>query len=336
MSNVVGTIGGARTALGRYVGLVSVLPSALLVVHIKVLINSGAWTESPDWDSAFRTLAEIRLGDAALITVLSIALGIVLHPVQFSLVQVLEGYWGLGRFGVGLRMALTSGHQNRFLNLFNVKDVAHMHKPGNDQATTWLQTLEDEATRLLGRYPPTKRQVMPTRLGNVLRRYEAQAGNPYGLNGPVVVPYLASVAPPEQLVYLNDQRSMLDLAVRTCITGWLAFGSSVAFLWNDGGWLLVALVPYAAAYLCYCGAVTAAEIYGIALCSLVALNRFALYERLHLKRVDTNKDELAQNKGLMAVLGEFINPMTPIAYEHPPLDQPPPLGPLANPPQTSP
>lgn len=325
MSNVIGSLGATRTALGRYVGLVSVLPSTLLVVYSWVLVSAGAWAEKPDWDEAFRALAGTGIGEVALILLLSITIGIVLHPLQFTMVQILEGYWGLGRPGVALRGVLIAGHRHRRHLLEDVRDIAESIDTTEDHTKAWLQTLMDEADRLLTRYPRTERAVMPTRLGNVLRRYEEQAGEPYGMNGPAVVPHLAGVAPPEQLAYLNDQRSMLDLAVRCCVTAWLAFGVSIAFLWDDGGWLLLALAPYGAAYLCYRGSVTAAEIYGIALCSLVALNRFTLYDRLRLKRVHDSTDELAQNKILNTVLVHFEKPATPLEFEHPPIDQALPL-----------
>ena len=53
--------------------------------------------------------------------------------------------------------------------------------------------------------------MMPTRLGNMLRRYEILAGAPYELDAPTVLPSLALVAPPGHLDYLNDQRSALHL-----------------------------------------------------------------------------------------------------------------------------
>jgi hypothetical protein len=51
---------------------------------------------------------------------------------------------------------------------------------------------------------------------------------------------------------------------------------------TDGWWLLTALVPYALCVIAYHGAVSVAHAYGIAMRRLVDLNRFSLYEALHL------------------------------------------------------
>jgi hypothetical protein len=258
----------------------------------------------------------------ALLALLGVAVGVVLHPLQFTMVQLLEGYWGLGRLAVRLRVALTFAHLNRRNALMNLGDVADGISEAAaqaDQDTVWSDTVRDEADRLKDRYPAEHRQVMPTRLGNMLRTYEARAGAPYGLTGPAVVPYLAMVAPPDQLAYLNDQRSMLDLAVRTSLTAWLAFGASVLFLWDDGAWLLVALVPYAAAYLCYRGSVISAQIYGVALCSLVALNRFALYDQLRLRPVRDSAEEATQNTVLDAMLSSWTTTGV-MQYQNPPAE----------------
>ena len=101
---------------------------------------------------------------------------------------------------------------------------------------------------------PSLGQMMPTRLGNVLRYYERKAGAPYGLDAVQVMPYLSRIASSEDLAYVNDQRSSLDLAVRLCLTSLLAAALWVLFFWWHGLWLLVTIVPLAIAYLSYRGA----------------------------------------------------------------------------------
>lgn len=96
------------------------------------------------------------------------------------------------------------------------------------------------------------------------------------------MPYLARVAKPEDMAYVNDQRSQMDLAVRMSVTAMFACLLTVIMLWRGGLWLLIALLPFLVAYLAYRGAVVAAGQYGRAVAVVIALNRFALYERLHL------------------------------------------------------
>ena len=46
--------------------------------------------------------------------------------------------------------------------------------------------------------------MMPTRLGNVLRRHEDLAGAPYGLPGIEVVPAVSLVASPDRTGYMSE------------------------------------------------------------------------------------------------------------------------------------
>ena len=63
----------------------------------------------------------------------------------------------------------------------------------------------------------------------------------------------------------------------------MATGTAIVLLCRDGAWALIALIPYALAYFSYRGSVIAAGHYGSALETLINLNRFALYEQLHVQ-----------------------------------------------------
>jgi hypothetical protein len=153
-------------------------------------------------------------------------------------------------------------------------------------------------------YPLDGAQILPTRLGNVLRRYETTAGEPYGLGIIDALPRLAMVARPAEIDYLQDQRMQLELAVRTCILALLASVVTVVFMVQHPIWLLVALIPYAVSYAAYRGAVTVAHEYGTAMAVLAELNRFSLYDRLQLPRPTTLEDERRQNADLMKAFAQ--------------------------------
>jgi hypothetical protein len=79
-------ISGIGSAIGRYFSIVSFVPSLFLASFTFVLIKSGAWSGNgaPDWAKAGNALT--NLGNLALLTLISIALGVAVHPVQFALV----------------------------------------------------------------------------------------------------------------------------------------------------------------------------------------------------------------------------------------------------------
>jgi hypothetical protein len=164
-------------------------------------------------------------------------------------------------------------------------------------------------------YPPRPSFVQPTRLGNVLSRYESMLGAPYGIDIVVAAPRLAMVAGERELGYLDNQRTQLDLAVRTSFMALLATAATLVLTWRDGVWLLLALLPYGIAFLAYRGAIVVAHEHGISLAVLMEFNRFALYERLRLKPPQNSDEEQVLNSSLMDVFRSRESRR--LVYEHP-------------------
>ena len=112
------------------------------------------------------------------------------------------------------------------------------------------------------------------------------------------------VAVKEHKDYVDDCRKGLDLTVRLCVLFALATALSVGLLAGNGAWLLLALAPYCISYLAYRGAVSSAQAYGTALSTLVDLNRFALYEQLHVPFPMDTLVEQNHNAQLMKLLSD--------------------------------
>lgn len=316
-------IAGVGSAIGRYFSLVSFIPSFLLVGFTFALMQSGAWNGdgAPDWIRAGDAFT--HLGDLATLILISIALGVVIHPIQFSLVQFFEGYWGAGKLAQRARAARILHHHRRFNRLQDQGGEAEVlleeeksKESLNLNGRVRLVSLRDENYRLVRSYPAVghEDQIMPTRLGNVLRRHERLAGHQYKLDAVQVIRHVAFVAPKEHVDYLNDQRELLDLSVRMCVTSITAACIAIAFLWHHGPWLAIALVPYCIAYMSYRGAVVVAHEYGAAVCTLIDLDRFALYDYLRLPRPKNTVSERLANDALTQLLNH--NPTVDLEYEY--------------------
>ena len=124
---------------------------------------------------------------------------------------------------------------------------------------------------------------MPTRLGNVLRRYERLAGQPYGLEAIGAASILAQVAPKVVRDYYDDMRTDMDQATSLVAAWTFVAGSSFFLLWRHGPWLIVPALATLLAYGSYRSAVAAAEGFGEALMALVSLGRWSLYDALHVE-----------------------------------------------------
>jgi hypothetical protein len=320
MADITDIAGATRESIGRYFSLISFIPSALLVTYVFALLSSGALHRPPNLGSVAHAVSHISLADAAVLTFVSVGLGLALHPLQFSFVQFFEGYWGTGPIAQRARSVRIWWHWRRLraLRIQSNYQNFRLTEPANDEDLRKridIVSLSHEGKRLSAGQPVVIDQMMPTRLGNVLRYYESAAGAPYQLDAIGVMPYLARVAPPEDMAYVNDQRSNLDLAVRMIVVSAIAFIISLALLWRYGLWLLVAIVPYVAAFLSYRGAVVAAGAYGRAFSAIIALNRFALYERLHLPLPEDISEERENNVALGNVLNYSRHES--LKYKHP-------------------
>lgn len=314
----------AGSAVGRYFSVVTVLPSALLVMFIYTLNASGAWAGAPRWSTAGTAFSDLGIGRVLLLLVVSLALSVVTHPLQFALVQLFEGYWGSTALAIAVRTQKTAAHRRRHTQLSRAMDGPMDRLPADEKdlegedGGLYLPDIIaiEELERELQSYPRESTRLMPSRLGNMLRRHEDMAGAQYGLEALTIAPHIALVAPPHQVQYLDDSREQLDLAVRVCALAFAAALISFAFLVDDGLWLLVAVFPYLIAYLSYRGAVVAAQAWGTALGVLIDLNRFRLYEELHVALPGKTADERHQNAMLMNLLR--VEPdAAGLSYRHP-------------------
>ena len=309
------------------------VPSLLFVLYVYGLFAANAWPGPFQPAKALHAAENLGIAKIVALLVAALLLGLVLHPFQFSMTQLLEGYWGGSYIGLGLarrrimhyrraaralkiaaelaeykwahavECARTTQDQLKRERPQQRRDMNAVYLNRQDGDPMLADYLRAQALRAaLRQYPDIWRRMMPTRLGNVLRRYEDKTGKQYGLDLVRIAPHLNLVALPEHREYVDDCRQGLDLGVRLCVLFALATALSVVLLVRDGGWLLLALAPYCVSYLAYRGAVSSAHAYGTALSTLVDLDRFALYEQLHVPPPSSTEVERVRNAELSKVL----------------------------------
>lgn len=295
-------IGGVNQ-LGRSFRVVGVLPGVTLILLLYSLIAGTGSDGRLDLQAVAKALSSITLARLGLLAFAAVLVGLILQPLQFVSVQLLEGYWGIGRFAEPARLRRIDQYVAKRLELIDREDGLELMAAavrGGEEVP--LMAKRDEASRLRARFPEDPNRVMPTRLGNVLRRHEDLAGSQYGLNSLLVVPHLALISPKAHLDYLDDRRNELDAAVRFCVVWSVSAAVTLALLWRGGLWALASLPPFGLAWMSYRGAVESASHYGSALSVLIDLNRFRLYEELNLPTPNNTDDERRQNATLMKLL----------------------------------
>jgi hypothetical protein len=304
---------GVGEKIGRQFSVVSVLPAAVLTIYVELLISSGAWLGRPNWGDGFEKITDLSVGRSLLLVALAFGIALVTHPLQFWMIQILEGYWGASSVGRSLAAKRTEHHWKKAFSLDGNKrhhggllDEKMERSPEellSRSGVKHVQLIVNSAAFRKARnaYPRDLPRVMPTRLGNILRRFEDGAGAPYGLDAVAWTPHLALLAPDSHVGYLRDSRRQLDLAVRVCLLCLLAVLITFVFLVDEGLWLLITITPYTLAYIAYRGAVVAAAEYGSALVVITSLNRFELYKHLHMRLPPTAEKERDANKELTHV-----------------------------------
>lgn len=319
----------AGSKIGRYFSVVTMVPTLFLVLWVYLLIKSDAWHGKPNFEALGARLTEWSISQVAWLLLATLVLALFLHPLQFATVQLLEGYWGSSAVALGAAQLRVARHRRRAQRLADRLDgLDTVIEEGFENYPTYSDDLDEEIYRQrLDRYLdsananhlvphvvardamqarceryPEGRRIMPTRLGNTLRRYEDAVGAQYGLDAITTAPHFSLIIPESHLTYVRDARQLLDTTVRLCFVSLLAMLITIVVLITDGLWLLVALVPYALAYLAYRAAIAAADEYGTAVATIIDLDRFLLYECLGLHRPQDTDEERLCNAQLMSLL----------------------------------
>lgn len=302
--------------------LVSVFPTATLLATIIALMFSGAPQHAPDLSLAIKHFQQLTAAQITLLSLAAIVMGILLYPLQFSMIQILEGYWGASRPLV-LAALLTSRRYGRKRDRWD----------DGRQGLGYEELPADELQRVVSMYGsavaslPRPGRMMPTRLGNVLRAAEDSAGERYGLNTLLIIPRLVPQLSPMVADRLSDSRLQLDIAVRFCLIWLIATATSIGLLVHFAIWLWVPVATYGLAWLSYRAACAAAAAYGNMLAVAVDLHRFDLLAAMHQPLPRNYRDEVRRNRTLMRILsGEFAyllpdaSTLPRIGYKHPSQD----------------
>jgi hypothetical protein len=320
--------------IGRYFALISMIPSLFLVLWVYLLIASGSLSGTPALRHVEKALSQWSFGKVAEVVLATLVVAVVLHPLQFVTTQFLEGYWGTTPLAIGAMKTRIVHHRKRQRELVEQEGAnqiewreaakaliyndlgtdakghpnlerridAKMKSELADPLMLHVIAEQEAGSRRERNYPPDAKRVLPTQLGNALRRFEDTAGDQYGLRTLALGPHLHLVAPPRHLEYLVDAREDMDSAIRICTFGLVAMVLTVGLLLTDGLWLLWALLPYTVSYLAYRGAVSAAQGYGDVVAAVIDLDRFLLYDQLGLYQPRDNTEEKKNNEELMHFL----------------------------------
>jgi len=300
--NLQGLTGVSTADLGLRFNVVSLLPDATLVLFVLALTASGAPAKPPSPGEVLGAIDELNAQRVAAMLALVLIASLILHPFQFSLVRLLEGYWESSRIGRPLSALGTELHRRRRRRL---DQLAH------DPQTRQELERQQWAADIFDQYPDEDR-LLPTRLGNTLRAAEDEAGRRYNLPTIAIMPRLYPYFSDRFATVYVDRRNQLDAAVRFCaILALAAVISAGLLLANGGPWRLLPAVIVLLAWISYQAAVRAAANFGQALFVALDLHRFDMIKALHYPLPANRAEELDFNERL----GKFFTIGYPLPHD---------------------
>lgn len=268
----------------------------VFVIAACVVVESGRGrldTTLSDLDS-WSTLGKL-LGTIALLGIVWL-FAAVLESQTRRITQCFEGYWP--------RSWVKTAGENRYrAQLTALRDDKRM-------------------SEVYWRFPLSRNEVMPTRLGNILRACEVYPDDRYGAPGLLVWPRLYAQLPDAMIALIGDSRSALEfLLVLAALASGFAGGSGVYLLVIGGPvWLYLACVlgSSAIAVLAYSASLAAARTYAEYVRTAYDLYRSKVIETMNLPRPANLAAELATWEAVQALLVQNEPWTASFSYPPPP------------------
>lgn len=253
------------------------------------------------WSHVERTLHPLLVGTgtAALLGVAVVALVVVttshllVGRLTMPVLRLLEGYWP----------AVLGALRERRVTRWQAKaqELTTPSLPGKPARYT-----PAVASAKLRAFPPHP-QVMPTRIGNIVRAGERRPATWYGLDAVIVWPQLWLVLPEQPRADLVAARGALDRTVTAFVWALLSCGLSLV-------WPPAALIGAGVAVTIWRWWIPAAATnYATLVGAVFDTHRIALYDALRYPRPPTPADEPALGRALTRSLWDDPS-QAPSAY----------------------
>lgn len=311
MAGVGAVAASGAKALGARFSIVGVVPSALVVVFLLAINVSNLYPWASPGEVGVAAVLQrtetLSGGDGVLLVFGILLFAVLLRPFQVTLVRLLEGYW-YAPWSDGPKALMVERHNRRY-SLASLRATLPLSSP---QEQTFeavasyavdrerLDRLARRAERVLADYPPGGRveTMMPTVLGNILRRAERTAGERYGLDTvhtyPRLYPHLSKQLDKE----IGQQLDLVDTGASVATALGICTIVAVPLVWRVDSWSLLPILLALLAVVAARGSRTAARHYGTLLCTAFDLHRFQMIEALRLPLPSDAQKEAGQNKRL--------------------------------------
>lgn len=249
-------------------------------------IDRHGFTPIETWFQQFSDPMQLGLIAIALCTVAASAF--VAQRFDTAVLRGLEGYWYPGLRPLSRPLVHWQKARRRRI----VQTLKRLHpKLQNDSATAAERAEFVRCDRTLHQWPEQDDDLLPTRLGNLLRAAERRPYFRYGLDAIVCWPRLWLLLPEAVKKDLQAAQTELNHAVR------LVFWSGLFGVWGIWAWWAIP-AGFIAACFAYGWAIDAASVYANLIEATFDLHRQLLYQALNWQRPDAPDEERRVGKQL--------------------------------------
>ncbi len=254
-------------------------------------IDCFGWTKLETWlkTQQFETLQPIFIVGGLLVVTAS---AVVIQHFDLIVLRFLEGYWPdwmhfLRRWFIQRQRLRLNRAETRWQTLAARKDQQHL----TAQELSEFVSLDKQ----LMQAPAQPEQLMPTRLGNILRAAEGRPLDKYGLDAVICWPRLWLVLPDGVKKEVQDTRTELNSAALV----WL--WSLLFLIWMIWAWWTIP-AGLLSALLAYQWMLDAAVTYSDLVESTFDLHRTALYKSLRWPLPNNPAEERKMGQQLVEYL----------------------------------
>lgn len=272
-------------------------------------VGLAAWTYKAGWDLELGRIAvwltdnvgaSVILAFACFLTIVVSA--VIVDHLALPTLRLLEGYWPrwLAR--------LFDRRRNRHAKRLNALTAEWRRLQGgletgaiSTEGVARIAQLDDA----IRRYPSDDNEVLPTRIGNVLRASERRPRDKYGLEPIHCWPHMLLLLPEQARTTLRTSRAELDTAVVSLL--WAV----LALVWTFWAWWVAPLAVAACSVAYVAFLIPAAKSFADQIEAVFDLYRFELYELLRFPlptdpATDRQLGELTNQFLLRGLSGEAV------------------------------
>jgi len=330
--------------LGPSAPLITGLPTTVLVLSVFAIFASDLYPwlddhKDPDAgiDSVVAAATELGVGGGIAFVLALLVTAVLIRPLHIAAVQLLEGYWAERAAQSVLKDLATEHHQRRFSRAAARRSREFPPAPTLFTATqfdtvarrsrrrTRFYRRSNRAAGIADTYPPAQSLIMPTLLGNVLKRAETTAGERYGLDTVSSYPRLYPHLSQKVSAQITMQLDLLDTNGTFAVVFAVLAGFATPIAWRGGWWFCLPALLCLLAWMSYRGAIAVARNHGRTLAAAYDLHRFDFLEAMHLPLPSDPAEERDTNRDVSRFLltaDQYVATSETLdiapKYEHPP------------------